>query len=276
MQVDDFERLKVGLESGDRVLTLEFDHGKVNEMGSAELRELELICDRVASSDVRAIVSTSRRKSGSGKPIFIAGANVTERRGWDDARVKAHVRWQRDTLAAVRRLPVFHICVVDGLALGWGTEFLLTADYVVTGPGSKMSLPETGLGILPGAGGTSELWSTVGPGHALRLGMTGELIDAEEALRIGLAHEACASIDAGLERAMYLARLTAKKSPTAIAQFKSGVLDAIGLPAEVRREREALAYEACVDSGDAAIGREHFAQIRTGADVPWNPRGRDS
>ena len=221
-----------------------------------------------------AIVSTSRRKSGSGKSIFIAGANVTERADWDDDRVKAHVRWQRDTLAAVRRLPAFHICVVDGLALGWGTEFLLTADYVITGPEARMSLPETGLGILPGAGGTSELWAAVGPGHALRLGMTGEQIAADEALRIGLAHEACASLDAGLARASSLARLAARKSPTAIAQFKQGVLDAVGAAPSARREQEARAYEACVDCGDAAIGRAHFAEIRAGGDVPWNPRSR--
>ena len=105
--------------------------------------------------------------------------------------------------------------------------------------------------------------------------MTGEQIGADEALRIGLAHEACASLDAGLARASALAQLTATKSPTAIAQFKRGVLDAVGTPPAVRREREARAYEACVDCGDAAIGRSHFAEIRAGSDVPWNPRSKD-
>ena len=275
MNVDDFERLNVGLEAEGRVLTLEFDHGKVNEMGANELREFEQLCRRVPTSNVRAIVSTSRRRSASGKPIFIAGANVTERAGWSDEQVKEHVRWQRKTLADVRGLPVFHVCVVDGLALGWGTEFLLTADYVIAAPGARMALPETGLGILPGAGGTSELWATVGPGHALRLGMTGEQIDADEAARIGLAHERADTLEAGLARAMTLAQKAASKSPTALAAFKAGVLDAIGGSAAERRAREAQAYDACVDCGDAAIGRAHFVDIRAGRDVPWNPRSSD-
>jgi len=146
---------------------------------------------------------------------------------------------------------------------------------VITGPEARMSLPETGLGILPGAGGTSELWAAVGPGHALRMGMTGERISAEEALRIGLAHEACGSLDQGLARALSLARQTASKSPTAIAQFKRAVLEAIGASPAERREQEARAYEACVDCGDAAIGRAHFTEIRAGSDVPWNPRSQD-
>jgi enoyl-CoA hydratase/carnithine racemase len=275
MLIDDFGRLKVGLDANGRVLRLEFDHGKVNEMGAAEIGEFEQICARVPSSEVRAIVSTSRRRSRSGKSIFVAGANVTERLDWSDDQVKRHVRWQRDTLAALRRLPVFHVCVVDGLALGWGTEYLLTADYVIAGPNARMALPETGLGILPGAGGTSELWATVGPGHALRLGMTGEQIDAAEAVRVGLAHETADSLDEGIERALALASKAAMKSPTALAAFKAGVLEAMGREASARRETEALAYEACVDGGDATIGRVHFSDVVAGRSVPWNPRSSD-
>src|SRR5690606_32519387 len=121
-----------------------------------------------------------------------------ERQGWPEDEVKAHVRRQRKILASLREAPVLHIAVVNGVALGWGTEFLLTADYRIACDEASFGLPETGLGIIPGAGGTSELWAHVGVPHALRLGMTGERIDAAEALRIGLVQERATDVDVGL------------------------------------------------------------------------------
>ena len=93
------------------------------------------------------------------------------------------MRWQREVLGRIRQVPVFHCAVVDGVALGWGTEYLLAADYRIAGSSATFGLPETGLGILPGAGGTSELWAQIGVAQTLRLGLTGERIGVEEALR---------------------------------------------------------------------------------------------
>ena len=180
------ELLQASQTEAPSVLTITMNHGRVNEMGSAELRDWEAITSSLQSGSHRALVSHSTKVTRSGKPIFIAGANVTERVGWSVDQVKAHVRWQRETLASLRRAPAFHVTVVDGLALGWGTEFMITADYRIATPNARFALPETGIGILPGAGGTSELSRIVGPNQALRLGMTGEQIDAAEALRIGL------------------------------------------------------------------------------------------
>lgn len=273
MRPEGFAHLHVGVHEEGRLVTLEFAHGKANEIGSAVLKELEAL-SRMLREDpnVTTLVSFSRRTSSRGTPIFIAGADVTERVGWSDDRVKEHVSWQRRVLAELRAAPVFHICVVDGVALGWGTEFMLVADYRVAGPGAVFGLPETGLGIVPGAGGTSELWAHVGVAHTLRLGMTGERIDADEALRIGLVQELAADLDAGLDRARELGALVARRSPTAVAAFKQGVLQAVGTPAAEREALEASIYAHCVDTGQAALGRQHFAAIREGKDVPWGPR----
>lgn len=273
MASERFEHLKVERSGDGRTLLLEFDHGKANEMGSAQLEEFEALVDMLCKPGAPcSLISYSRRRSSRGTPIFIAGANVTERVGWSDERVKEHVRWQRRVLTALRKAPCFHICVVEGVALGWGTEFLLAADYRIACDQATFALPETGLGILPGAGGTSELLAHVGLAHTLRLGMTGERIDADEAERIGLVEERAQSVDAGVDRAMALADLVSRRSPTAVAAFKLAVHDAHGLREEARLECEARAYEHCVDHGDAAIGRAHFAQIRAGEDVPWPPR----
>lgn len=249
--------------------TLRLDHGKANEMGSTELREIELLCAFLESGAVRTLITCSDRVSARGTHIFISGANVTERVGWPDERIKTHVRWQRDVLGRLRAAPVFHVAVVNGIALGWGTEFTLCCDYRIAGPNARFGLPETGLGILPGAGGSTELSNRIGVNQTLRLGMTGEQIGAAEALRIGLVDELADDPAAAMARAHALAALTASRSPTAVAAFKGAVLATLNESSLHREAIEAAAYEHCVDSGEAAIGRANFGAASP--TVPWGP-----
>ncbi|HJN76792.1 MAG TPA: enoyl-CoA hydratase/isomerase family protein [Myxococcota bacterium] len=260
------------LETQGHTSLLTLDHGKVNEMGRDQLRAFEGLIEVLESSDVRTLVTTSRRRTKKGTPIFVGGANVKERVGWTRDEIAGHVRWQRRTLAALRRLPLFHVAVVNGLALGWGTEYLIACDYRIATPEAVFGLPETGLGILPGAGGTSELSALVGASNALRLGMTGERIPASEAERIGLVQEVVEDVDAGIARARAMGEMVSTKSPTAIAAFKTATLTCLGLPAGERGHIEGKAYEHCLDTGQAKIGRDHFDAIRAGEDVDWGPR----
>lgn len=258
------------LDVADGVAQLRIDHGKANEMGRQQIGEWERLCDWLEPAPVAALVSYSDRLSPRGAPIFIAGANVTERAEWSGGEVKAHVRRQRAVLARLRRVPVFHVGVIHGVALGWGTEYTLACDWRIATPGAKFALPETGLGILPGAGGASELATVIGPNQALRLGMTGESVGAEEAVRIGLVDELATDLASGLDRARSLAARVAVRSPTAVAAYKAAVLAALGQDTEARRDIEARGYEHCVDSGEAAVGRAHFATITAGtARAPW-------
>ena len=253
----------------DRVLTLNLNHGRANEMGSDCLRAWEALSDQLEKGEIRAVITTSQRSSRRGKPIFISGADVTERSGWSSEHVKSHVRWQRQVLQNLRNAPVFHIAVVDGVAFGWGTEFMLCCDYRISTARSTFALPETSLGILPGAGGTSELWMEIGVAQALRLGMTCERIDGEEAVKIGLVQECTADWSSAIERAKALAKLATLRSPTATAAFKQALLSSRGRDRDQRTELEAQAYEHCVNSGEAAIGRENFKSILAGEAVKW-------
>ena len=266
-----FSILNPSLLEDGHTLMLSLNHGKANEMGSNTLHAWTEVTKALHEGRIRSVITTSERLSRSGKPIFIAGADVTERTGWNNDQVKAHVRWQRETLAALRNAPVFHCAVVHGVALGWGTEFLLCCDYRIGTPTARFGLPETSLGILPGAGGTSELWMEIGIAHAMRLGMTGEQIGSTEAARIGLIQEESVDYEAGLNRALELCRLANRRSPSALSAFKGALLGARGLSTEERRGLEAVAYEHCVDSGDAAVGRAHFKEIIKGQTPPWSP-----
>jgi len=272
MHTPEFQSLHLRIEADGRLVVVELNHGRVNEMGSVELGEWEQLTEWLHHTDVQALITTSTKITKRGTPIFIAGANVTERADWSEAQVRAHVRRQRAALAALRQAPVFHIAVVNGLALGWGTEFLITADYRIAGPDARFALPETGIGILPGAGGTSELPQIIGINQALRLGMTGEQIDAREASRIGLVDELADDHAAGMSRAAQLGQMVARRSPTAVSAYKTALLAALGQDPADRQELEARAYELCLDSGDAAIGRENFKAITSGETITWGPK----
>jgi enoyl-CoA hydratase/carnithine racemase len=275
MDLSPIAALHPRLDAPRQLLILELDHGKANEMGSEQLAAFEALCVLLEGPQELAITclcTTSRRVSASGKPIFIAGANVTERVGWDDARVKAHVLRQRKLMQRLRRLPLFNVALSTGVTLGWGTEYMLTADYPMATAAASFALPETGLGIVPGARGTAELASLIGPAQALRLGCTGDSIDAREAARIGLVAELVSDLDAGLARVESFAEQLRRRSPLAVSSFKSALLDGLGRSEPERIALEEAAYERCVDLGEAAIGRSSFAEIRDGKTPAWGKR----
>ncbi|MGB1012516.1 MAG: enoyl-CoA hydratase/isomerase family protein [Nannocystaceae bacterium] len=274
MDLSSFAALHPRLDPTRRLLVLELEHGKANEVGRGELAAFDALCEALEADtgEVCCVCTGSQRLSRSGKPIFIAGANVTERVGWSDTQVKQHVIRQRALMLRIRHLPMFTVAVTHGITLGWGAEFLLTADYTLATPKARIGLPETGLGILPGARGTGELARVVGPAQALRLGCTGEQVDAAEALRIGLVQEVVPDYAAAMARVEALAQRLQTRSPTAVAAYKRGVLAGLGQPEDVRLELERVAYEQCVDAGEAAIGRQNFSAIRAGETPPWGPR----
>ncbi len=273
MDLSSIAALHPRYEDDHGLLVLELAHGKANEMGSAQLDAFDALCDLLeATESISCLCTTSRRFSKRGTAIFIAGANVTERVAWQDAQVLAHVHRQRALMRRIRRLPLFTTVLSHGVTLGWGAEFVLTADYALATPTASFALPETGLGILPGARGTAELAQALGLAQALRLGCTGEAVDGAEAARIGLVQEVVADVDAGLVRVRELAKLLRRRSPTAVAAYKRALLEAQGEVEEQRLMAESAAYEHCVQSGEAAIGRANFAAIRAGEVPPWGPR----
>ncbi len=268
-----FSALFPELDTERKLLTLWLDHGKANEMGTAQLDAFDGLCDALEADDaVMCLCTTSRRLSAKGRPIFIAGANVTERAGWDDDRVRAHVSRQRGLMRRIRQLPLFHIVVPTGVTLGWGTEYVLTGDYAIATSAASFALPETGLGIIPGARGTAELADLVGTAQAMRLGCTGESIDASQACRIGLVQEVVPTMDDAIARVAVLAELVRRRSPTAVAAFKRATLEARGQPEGRRLELESAAYERTVEVGDAAVGRANFATIVAGQTPSWGAR----
>jgi enoyl-CoA hydratase/carnithine racemase len=184
-----------------------------------EMRRILADTIRAAEGDdsIRAIVIR-----GAGTRAFCAGADVKEFKAADSlnaARVLRDPPGWNDLIAACRK-PT--IAAVQGVCLGGGLEMALACDMRIASAEAVFGLPEVRLAIIPGAGGTQRLPRVVGMGHALRLILTGDRVDADEALRIGLVSEIVPHEEL-VQRAVELARTISEGGPLAIGYAKEAV-----------------------------------------------------
>ena len=204
---------------------------------------------------VRAIVVT-----GAGEKSFVAGADISEfeRRTPVDQWRAMKVFPVYD---AVARCPKPVIAAINGYCLGGGMELAMACDIRLASEVARFGQPEVNLGLIPGGGGTQRLPRIVGLGAALRLILTGELIDAAEARRIGLVEEVSSPATL-MERAVALADVVAAKSPVALAAAKEATRAALSLPLDDGLKLESALFQLCFSSEDKAEGVRAFLEKR--------------
>lgn len=255
----------VGLELGT-VAQLTFKNPPLNLVSEELLAELDDALDRLEAADagdVRAVVVT-----GSGDRAFSAGSDVKGFEGHRGAAGRAHFMSEEATFTRLAQLPMPTIAAIEGNALGGGLELALACDIRVASEAAKLGLPEVRLAVTPGAGGTQRLPRVVGVGRAKELTLTGRIIDAHEAERIGLVSRVVAAGQA-LAAAHEIAADIAQRGPLAVREVKrlidlSTEVDiAAGLAAEVD------ASERVFNSDDMLEGANAFFAKR-----PANYRGR--
>jgi enoyl-CoA hydratase len=187
---------------------------------------------------------------------FAAGADIAEiesktsAEGAHDPR-KAH--W-----AAIRAFPKPLVAAVDGFALGGGFELALMADMMVLGADAKLGLPETNLGLIPGAGGAQRLLALVGRARATRMVLAGEIIDAATAYDWGIAGW-LADGPAIPEAEALIARMC-KRAPLALQAAKAALV--AGDETALALHEERAAFERLLDSADKAEGIRAFREKR--------------
>ncbi len=187
---------------------------------------------------------------------FAAGADIGEIEHKTSAEAAADPR--KAHWAAVRAFPKPLIAAVDGFALGGGFELALMADVMVLGATARLGLPETNLGLIPGAGGGQRLMALAGRARAMRMVLTGEIIDATTALDWGIA--AWLAEGAAAELAEPLAVRLATRAPLALMAAKRALI--AGEEHALALAEERAAFEALLDTEDKTEGIRAFRDRR--------------
>lgn len=234
---------------GDGVAVVRLDRPKANALSMAMLAELEAAASALVADPPGAVVIWG------GDRIFAAGADIGEFGGPAEARaINAQIRRAFDTVAAIPRAV---IAAVTGYALGGGCELACACDLRVVGDTARMGQPEVLLGIIPGAGGTQRLTRLIGPARAKDLILSGRQVDADEALRIGLADRV---VPAGevLSRALGLAAELAAGAVAAQGLAKRAIDAGFDRPLAAALDLEAELFVQAFETADARAGVASF------------------
>ena len=200
------------LEVADRVATLTVNRpDKLNALNDATIAELGLAIDQIRVDDsIGGAILT-----GAGR-AFVAGADISELSNQTPVLAKARARAGQDVFRRFETSPKPIIAAVNGFALGGGCELAMSCHIRLGSDAAKFGQPESKLGLLPGYGGTQRLARLVGKGRANQLLLTGEMIDAAEAYRIGLVNNVVAA-DALMNEARTMMKTILANGPLAVA-----------------------------------------------------------
>jgi enoyl-CoA hydratase len=246
-------------QGGALIVSIEREE-RSNSLNLAALEAFGNVFRHHLAPDDRAVIVT-----GSGARAFCAGADLKERRDMSLDQVRAQLVRYRTDLTWLSTCPVPTIAAINGVALGGGLELALLCDLRVAAPHASFALPETGLGIIPAAGGTQYLPRIVGAAKARELILLGSRVSAAEALRIGLIHRVCAAEVTVLEDTLaWIAPITAG-APLAQHAALRALRAADRLDLDAGLEFELACYEACLTSEDRLEALQAFAEKRAPA-----------
>lgn len=255
-----YETVTLAVENAVATITLNRP-SVLNALNARLLRELaSALAAADADASVRAVILT-----GAGEKAFAAGADISELNAVASAVEGTHQarKGQAVTLQIERmRKPV--IVAVNGFALGGGCEIAMSGDIRIASENAKFGQPEVNLGLVPGYGGTQRTTRLVGRGMAMYLCLTGEMIDAAEALRIGLVQKVVPL--AGLmDEARRIANLIASKAPLAIEATKRAIDEGASLAMTEALALEALQFGQMMSTADFKEGTRAFLDKRKAA-----------
>jgi len=245
-----YENLLV--EKKDSIAVITVNRPKVlNALNARTIREIHECADEMAADEtVRAAVLT-----GGGDKSFVAGADISELRNADRNGGLEISRLGQAAFNAVESLPKPVVAAVNGYALGGGCELAMACDFRIASVRAKFGQPEVTLGLIPGYGGTQRLSRLVGKGMAKKLILTGEIIDAEEAFRIGLV-ERVVPHEELMKEAEGLALKMAGLAPVALRLAKRAVDSGfdVGLEQALGLEKELFGDVCATDDKNEGTG----------------------
>ena len=242
----------------DATVTLELHRPeKLNALSVALVSDLHrALVELDRDPSIRVAILT-----GAGEKAFAAGADIGAMAEMSTSQAKAFADLGHAVGAAMEQAHFPILGAINGFALGGGCELALACDFLYASDKAKFGQPEVSLAVIPGFGGTQRLARRVGLGRARELCFTGDVIGADEALRIGLVNAVVPHAEL-LAKVKDVAKKIAAKGPVAIAQCKRVMLRGEGVPLSVANELEAQAFASLFGTKDQREGMKAFLEKR--------------
>ena len=252
----DFKDLIV--ESKDKILLVRINRPSVlNALREETFLELEKVLDTFAESNQYSMMIIT----GTGDRAFSAGGDIKVLAGMNSSDATAFAAMTHRILDKIESIPKPIIAAVNGYALGAGCDLTIACDLVVASEKARFGDPPAGIGITTPFGGTQRLPRIVGPKRAKQIFFTGDMIDAEEALRIGMANLVVKHEEL-MAKTNELAEKILSKAPIAVGYFKRLVNFSSYGDLEEGDELESELYARCFETEDKDEGMTAFLEKR--------------
>lgn len=248
----------IRLERRPPLAVVTLDRPKLlNALNAAALAELDAAFEELAADkSIRVVLLT-----GAGDRAFAAGADIRELAALSPEEARELAMRGQAIFRRIETLGKPVIACIQGFALGGGCELAMACTLRVAADTARLGQPEVKLGVIPGYGGTQRLPRLVGRGAALKLLLTGAVIEAQEALRIGLVDEVVCAAELMI-RAEQLATEMAANAPLAIQETLRTVDAGLDMPLDAALAREADGFSRCCETADKAEGTAAFLEKR--------------
>jgi enoyl-CoA hydratase len=245
-------------EAASGIATITVNRPNVmNALSQALLRELLQAATRAEGNPaIRAVIIT-----GAGEKAFAAGADIAAFKDMGAGEALGFLKEAQGVMNRIEQLKKPVLAAVNGYALGAGCELAMACDMIYAADTAKFGLPEVNLGIIPGAGGTQRLPRRVGEARAKELIYTGEMIDAQEAYRIGLVNRVFPAPEL-MAATRRLAEKIVRKGAVAIESAKRVITEGADLDLKRALALEAKACALCFDTEDKTEGVSAFLEKR--------------
>ena len=250
-----FEILKLDVSSGIAVITISRPEA-MNALNSLFFSEMnEMLSDLEKRDDIRVLILT-----GEGK-AFVAGADIAEMADKDSKEGKEFSEVGQRAFSRLENIPFPVIAAVNGFALGGGCELAMACDIRIASTFAKFGQPEVNLGLIPGYGGTQRLPRIAGTSNALYMILTGNMITADVALRMGIVQEVV-DADQLMEKAMEVASRIASKGPISVIKAKSVIRKGMMVDFDKGCFIESQEFGNSFGNGESGEGMKAFLEKR--------------
>jgi len=255
--VAEYQNLKYGVQ--DRIAVIMLDHPPVNAFNTATMNELDAVFElATADADVKAIVIT-----GGGQHAFVAGADLNEIKviAGDPVAATGFIKKGQQVFSKIEASKKPVIAAINGHAVGGGLELALACHIRIAADKARLGLSEITLGLIPGWGGTQRLPRVVGRARASEMILTGELINAQEAYRLGLVNKVVPA-NAVVREALGLAKKISSMGALAIGAALGAIDAGSDAPISQGLDAELANFAGLITTNDAREGVTAFLEKR--------------